>query len=249
MMPTTCKVCGEVHAATLPNGHPRCQKHRKRKRGGGQCGRQAAKGKPACFVHGGSPRVRRGPLHYRWKNGDHSKYAGLLVGQALEGYVETLQDTDLRTVREQIALAAGLEKELVGRLARDEGESGSAWRAVRRLVLAIREAHAVRDAVALAAALTDLYRVALEGAMADTARRELQDVLDLARKLRDTESRKVEREQRALTAEQVVDLARVLVGVALEHIRDPGDRARFADRIYHLEQSRGLLPTSAPTPN
>lgn len=214
------------------------------------CTRYPLHGRTRCRTHGG--RTPLGPASPHFKRGEHSqwmgRYQGVLPGgPLLQGYQATLQDTNLRTLREQIALATALEQETVQRLA--TGESHGGWLRARELMAQADLALQAKDQTRLNAAWRSLRGLLLEGGSQAEVREELQRLADLQRRLRETESKLQEREGRMLSQEQVLAMARLLAELCLEFLRDRKQRQDFAHRVRELAAGyKGMAVDVTPPP-
>lgn len=175
-------------------GKPRCQAWSSRK--GRQCmGLAMPSGK--CRVHGGSS--LKGIASPKLVTGKYSKY---LPNRLLDTYTEALEDTDLITLRNEIAL---LESRLVDLLSRiDSGESGNIWNALQdktnKMLSAIRSSDADKQRIIL----SDITNLILRGNSDYTIWKEIQDILDQIRKLKESERRRLIDAQQMITAEQAL---------------------------------------------
>lgn len=199
-----------------------------------------------CWLHGG--RAPRGEASATYKHGEYSAdvgiYRKMLRGHFLEAYVETLGQANLRTLREQIALAAGLEHEAVGRVMAPTGESRAGWVRLGELTKQLDAALRDKDAARLNIVWPEMRDIATGMAAAHSARAELQEVLELQRRLRDTEGRLVERERLMVPVEQAILWARAFADLALRYIKDDEHRRQFARDIRAV--GAGATPAAPP---
>lgn len=186
--------------ATLADGRPRCQA--KSKRSGIQCNRCSEPDMRVCRVHGGA--TPKGPASPNWKHGRHSKHA-FIPQRLLQHYRASLEDPELIALRKDIALSDAVVLDILQKF--DAGESAAVWRRASRALGSLREAQRDGDDVGVLGAITELA-AAVEAGRADAeARGELREQMDLGRRLRDTERRRLEGEQSTITVERMLGMA------------------------------------------
>ena len=203
------------------------------------CKRAPLRGRTRCRKHGGKSPT--GPASPHWKHGRRSRYSKVLPqGAMLRGYLDTIQTAELRSLREQIGLATGLEEECVTRLAAGVG-SFTAWKRARDLGDALEAALRKKDDAAAGAALRELLPVLRTGGSEADAAADLAEVLELGRRLRDTESKMAFRIAGAVTVDQLLVMMRTVADTALQFIRAQEDRARFAHEMRALASGEAKL--------
>lgn len=183
------------------------------KRTGQQCGAWAAPGRDVCRWHGGT--TPRGLAHPATTHGRFSKD---LPTRILADYEAARTDPDLVALREEIAVVTAREADLARRV--DTGEAGALWTAAQRAMANFRAAQRADDAPAAAAALRDLERGLAIGVEDYAAWDELLKVIDLRRRLADTERRRLEAIQESLSVERALLFASALVSAVRKHVAD-----------------------------
>lgn len=139
-----CRKCGRKYTKEEPQGPrecPDCGEPR------GQCTSYPAKGRTRCKHHGGATLTGRENPAY--KHGRHVRRTyEALPARLRERVTEIIDDPNLLSLRENVAVADARLSELYARL--DTGESGGAWKAAREslddLLAAQKFAQAARDA-------------------------------------------------------------------------------------------------------
>jgi hypothetical protein len=201
------------------------------------CKRYPSRGRKRCRKHGGA--TPTGPASPHWKHGHRSQYAKVLPsGPMLAGYKAAIAASELRTLREQIALAAGLEGELVARVAASSAGFAE-WRRARDLATAAEKALREKGKEAAAGELlTQLFEILKAGASQVDAAADLAETLDLERRLRDTESKMTFRLMGAVSVEQLLVMMRQTADVALRFIRAEDDRRQYAHEMRALASGK-----------
>jgi hypothetical protein len=172
------------------------------------CTQRPRRGRKRCGAAGHGGTVATGPASKQWKHGRDSLYGKLLpMGPMLDGYRNAVQASELRTLREQIGLAAGLEQELVARIA-GGGGGFAEWRRARDLGGQVEKALQAKDTEQAAESLRKLLEVLKLGGQQGDAASDLAETLDLRRRLVDTESKITFRIAGGVTVEQLLVMTR-----------------------------------------
>jgi hypothetical protein len=196
---------------------------------GGGCGQPALPGKLVCRYHGGM--TPRGPAHPAWKTGEWSNYLPTRYREQAE---EILSDPELTSVRKMIVECDLRRTELFGQL--ESGEAGAIWDELIATKARVDQARADGKRAEVTEAMNRLWAVIDRGANDIQVWKEIYDNQEHRRRLSDTESRRLERMQAYLTAEQVTALAYRIADLVGEVFRESKDQlAIFFDRLTSLE--------------
>jgi hypothetical protein len=119
-------------AAPLPNGWKRqCGA---KTRNGPPCRRPPLAGRTRCRLHGGASLAGIASPHF--KHGRRSRYLRELPGVLKTGYKAALNDPDLLSLKEEVALLTARMIQLLGRLERADGPAYDAtWTELRACIL------------------------------------------------------------------------------------------------------------------
>lgn len=158
-----------------------------------------------------------------------------------KGYEDAVAAGELRTLREQIGLAAGLEQETVARLAAGGG-AFSEWKKARELGDLLEGALRQKDEAKAAASLRELLGILRKGGDEADAATDLADALELERRLRDTESKMAFRIAGAVSVDQLLVMMRQAADVALRFIRAQEDRQAYAHEMRALASGKPPRP-------
>ncbi len=165
-------------------------------------------------MHGGKSLA--GAASPQFKHGRYSKY---LPVRLLEQYEvsRSLDDEQLK-LTEQIAL---LDTRIADLLLRaDTGESGQLWRDTQKAYQQMRSAMDKSDRDKVSDALADL-EVLIERGHADyLAWDEIQRVMELRRRLVESEQKRVQAAGQYLTTHQALTLTQALISSVKAHVRD-----------------------------
>lgn len=189
-----------------------------------QCRAIALKGRDHCFSHVGTSKSRR-------------LLEGVLGGLLLDGYLAVKNDSELINLGEQNRIWRGREREIVGRITADEGESGAAWRAARSAMARVKLAQAmgVDGAGEMVAGLRQLDRILLEGAAREASFDDLEQSTEMIRKCSETEIKRLRAEHQMLSMDKVLELAALLAQVALRRIESAEAREAFLEDLKLIQ--------------
>lgn len=218
-----CEKCGAVHEALTSRNQPRCQKHSKRT--GLQCGANALKGKNSCWSHVGKA---KGTLLLE----------DVLNGLLLKGYLAVRSDGELTQTREQNRIWRGREREVLGRIMADEGESGAAWKDAAAIMAKIMLAKKVGgpDApVEIVAGIDQLAPILLEGAAREASFDDIEQSTRMINTCSNTEIKRLKAEHQMLSMDKVLELATLLTHVALKRMPDDEARAAFLEDLKLIQ--------------
>jgi len=202
-----------------PKGKNGCTAHSKRTKI--LCNGHAIRGAHCCRVHGG--KALKGFAHPSTTHGEFSKH---LPARYLDVASRALDSENLRTNRNQIALMDSRADELFSKLA--DGGHGESLKVA--LASAKKLRGMTKDAKRLKV-LDEMIEVLKQGIGEDLIWNDLLDLWEQRRKTVDTDSKIAFRKSVALSAEQALALAAVVVQAARDFIRDPNDLRAFASRI------------------
>lgn len=189
-----------------------------------------------CRLHGGQ--TPKGPLALQvWKAGNRSKDLPIHLARRVD---EALLDPDLTSLAQEIALVIARIQELKAQLAR--GESESAWEAVASeftntsydlATLNLPPDHPVVTGFARMHALLERH-AAEQRVWAD-----IQGLLELQRRLSDTERKREEMLQGNLSAKEAFRVFTELAEAMRRIVRNEAERLALATYMRGLVQNRG----------
>lgn len=186
----------------------------KSKRSGERCKRAAAPGRKVCYVHGG--KTPRGPALPQFKTGRYSKY---LPTGVLDSYHAALADEDLLATRDSIALAESRIVDLLKTL--DVGAGKALWEQARTSLAALQQAIRDSDGEKIIESLRQLDKIIGGGVTQAQAWNEIGDWMERARRLRETEQRRLVAMQQMITSEQAMVLVAALTMAVKNNVSDP----------------------------
>src|SRR5262245_54010300 len=170
----------------------------KRTQGPGYCTRDPmANGR--CYMHNGS--AARGALAPNFKHGRYSRYMKL---QLAERFLETAEDPELLSLREDVALVTERIEQLLERV--QSGESGAAWRLLKKQWAEFVRHRTAGNVPKMQEALEALAEPLARGFADHAAWEELGLQLDRRARLADMEQRRLEKMQATLTVEEAMGL-------------------------------------------
>lgn len=188
-----------------------------------QCGAKTRKGAPCtvrampngrCYHHGGASLA--GMASPTFKTGRYSK---VLPTRLLDRYHEGLADRDLLALTDEIAVVNAHLGELIGEL--DIGGSAAKWEAIGMGLDFCDEAIVAKDLQRLQGHLAAMRTIVAEGEEDGAKWEEIGNWMERARKLRETEQRRLVAMQQVITSEQAMVLVAALTMAVKTHVHDP----------------------------
>lgn len=190
------------------------------KRTGERCGAKAMVGKAVCYHHGGKNSGR--PI----KTGAYSKYK---LNRLAAAYDAALNDPELLSLRDDVAVAGVLTAEAIEKYDAQEG-----CRMCRVALGHFQKWAGAEDENARKKALSDLLAALRAGAEGYGAKEEAVSMQEHKRKLSETEAKRLGLLQQYVTAKELMVLfAQVAVAIR-ETVSNQTERARLVQRIDGL---------------
>ncbi len=173
-------------SAPLASGAARCAGTSRST--GEQCRLPAEDGTPWCKFHGAH--ANRGLASPTYK---HGKYSAFLPSRMVEHYEAALNDDDLLSLTNELALTDTILADYIRRL--ETGESGALWKAAQktmRELIRARDSHLPDSASIMGACLLELEQIILRGAREEAVRSEIQGWVETRRKVSESERKRLE---------------------------------------------------------
>ena len=191
------------------------------KRSGEQCKLAAMRGKTKCRMHGGKSLTGKDSPHY--KTGKYSKY---LPDRMADRYEEALQEQDLISLSNEIAL---IDSQLTTQLEelQQRGANGETWAEARSL---LADGDLVR-----------LERLLAEGGNSDAAIwNGVNGLIEQRRRLADTERRRLEGEEHSVKLDQVMLMFAAILEIIRRRVSDVDAQRAVAQDLRAL-MSKGSV--------
>ena len=202
------------------------------KRTGERCKAKAITGRDLCYHHGGMSLV--GPANPAYRDGRYSRF---MPKRLLEQYERAANDGDLLVMRDDIAIIDARLAELLSRL--DSGETGAAWAKAMENYAALQDAIAAGDAAGLKSSLDAMGGALKRGQAGYHAWREVGEMLDLRRKLVESERKRLVQLSQMVTAEQAMVLVMAVTKLVKEHVDDQKALIAISDGIRRIIAAEG----------
>ena len=202
------------------------------KRTGERCKANAMKGKDVCRHHGGKSKVGAEVATYR--DGRYSRY---LPERLAARYEEASRDTELLSLREDVALLDARLSELIGQA--DTGESGAAWARVQKALKDLRKAEAGGNPDKKREARFSLEDAIDMGGTGLEVWREIGEHLERRRKLTESERKRLLDMQQMVTAERATVLVAALIATVKKHVRNGDVLAAISADVGQLMVADG----------
>jgi len=212
------------------------------RRTGERCRRRAVTGYNVCQVHGaGSPKKGRPggrPIV-------HGRYSKKLPERLRERYEESLSDSELLSLRHELALCDSRLEDLLGRV--DSGESGATWvHAQKTLYAFLKEFYSDGEHVGLR--LDELKQAIQKGLDDYAAWGEIQALLEQRRKIVESEQKRLVALQQVITVEKAMLLFGAITDVIKRNVTDRHQLAAISHELAGLlEKQRKEEPVEVLT--
>lgn len=191
------------------------------KKNGEPCRALAVTGKTKCRMHGGTSTGR--PI----TTGRHSKYQ---VVRLQARYEEALNDPELISVRDDIALAETFIQEALDQIGTDNERAS--WAKAAKLYNDYRSCSP--DSAKAHDRLAELGALLEHGAEEEALRFRVLAIAEQKRKLAETEMDRLGKLQQFVTAQQLQAFAAQLLTLIRENVIDQGTRERIAAGVIQL---------------
>lgn len=203
---------------------PRCKA--KSKQTGEQCQKNAVPGYEVCRYHGGA--TPRGVASANFKHGRYSKY---LPKGMLETYQQSLQDANLLSLKEEIALIDSRMGEVLEKAG--QGMDGRLWLNFEAAMLDLRTGLA-GDIDALKQGVITLDRLIKQGSSAYQQWSELRELIDQRRKLVESQRKYILEQQYSLTMEETLSLVAGIQHAIKAHVQDKQTLIAISEAVAEL---------------
>lgn len=185
---------------------------------GRRCKRNAVPGNTKCPYHGGASLA--GPLSPRYKTGKYSKYA---PAQLRARYVEALEDPELMSLKDNIALTTARIAQILEEF--DDLQPSKFWIDLQKqwasFMYAVRSKDAKEQAASVAA-IDELIRSAMTYVQLWD---DLDKAMEVQRKQVDSEQRRLSATNQLVTVEEAMVMLTTLVTLIKETVFDVADVA------------------------
>ena len=166
-----------------------------------------------CKLHGGKTPI--GHLSPHWKTGEYSRLFPTLPERFQEKARAAHDDPELVSTRRQIAVLEAREDELLGQLS--TGESGAAWLAAGKLMQDIGRC----DEDKVPSLMSQLESTISEGLSDTVLWREIQENMETARRLRDSELNRLKALHAAVSTKDAKDMMARLLAIVKDSVGEP----------------------------
>jgi hypothetical protein len=181
-------------------------------RDGGKC-KNVAMANGRCRKHMGKAAV--GALSHAYKHGRYSKY---LPQRMLEHYNAAKDDSELIALRDELALVDSRIADTLKRV--DTGEAGKVWFQLKETVRDFQQAQSTGNVEAMRSILWDMQQLVNKGAADYAAWGEITRLIELRRRVTESERRRLIDMQQSITIERAMVLLARIVDTIKTHVRD-----------------------------
>ena len=203
----------------------------KAKTTGERCKRPAAVGSSKCYIHGGKT-VTRGSESVTFKHGRYSKD---LPTRLSSRYAEALADTELLSLRDDVALVDARISELLTRI--DKGESGRIWSKLAEAKAEFVVARTANDVPVMSQWLAEILRLIDAGNADWMIVSDIVGLQDHKRKLGESERKRLIEMRQIITTEQAAVLLGAITDIIVRNVTDRDTRARISAELTRIADS------------
>lgn len=186
------------------------------------CGAKTRSGEPCqkpplangrCRLHGG--RSLAGIASPTIKTGRYSKY---LPGGLAEKYHEALEDTELESLNSELALVNARIADVLTHV--EVGEVGVAWMQMRALYHKLDNAIKTQKVTGMLEVMADMDALTSQGVGEFERWKEIYELMELRRRLAETERRRLIDMQQYITSQQAMVMIGTLLGIIKARVDD-----------------------------
>lgn len=189
----------------------------------------------ACYMHGGKS-LPAGPSHPKFRHGRMSR---ALPAHLRERYEQALADPELLDLSAEIRLLDVLVEDALARVG--SGDSPHHWRELQDLIGAYEDGEVDN----LKALVTDVQRVVRSATFERDAHDELLRLLQLRRRLTDSENRRRVNVGAMITVQQALAFMTACVAIVERHVQDRAALAAIVADLDRLADQSGDRALSA----
>jgi hypothetical protein len=180
---------------------------------GGYCVNYPVKGMTRCRMHGGST-----PVGEKNPNFTHGRYSKNMPPRLITRYMEAKSDPDILVLKDEISLIEARLGDLLSRV--DSGESGIIWKRLSEAFEAFNVARNQKDASLMMTYLEEMHTLIKKGKSDYAAWNEVSSILELRRKLVESERKRLIQAQQVITVDKVMTLLGAVDNIIRSHIGD-----------------------------
>lgn len=203
-----------------------------------ECGAKKRDGTPCkapamangrCRIHGGkSP---KGMLVNTYKTGKYSKY---LPARMQERYTAAVNDSELLSLRSDLALMEARIADLLTRV--DTGEAGKAWQEIKAVYRDLSYNFNAKNTTGVMRSMADMQGILDRGYADYQAWNELQACLEQKRRLQESEQKRLVAMGQMVTAEEGMGLAMALLNAVRSVVSDRRQLSAIQNEFIRLTQ-------------
>ncbi len=190
----------------------------------GQFCKQPAMANGRCRLHGGMS--LSGVAHGRYK---HGRYSREIPDDLRERYHRALEDPQLLSIRDDVALMEGRVKQLIERV--QTKESSQTWKVARQLSRQYVEAKRNKDVAQMAELSDQLAILVYRGAPDYQVWEDIQRTVDQKARLAKQEEERMAMLDQMMTAEQAMLICFAILNIIRANVDDVKARGRISHEI------------------
>ena len=181
-------------------------------------------GSHLCYMHGGKT-----PRGHALPQTTHGRYSKDLPTRMAPRYADALADTELLSLRDDVAVVDARIAELLARI--DAGESGRIW---AQLIQAKSDLLKATEETERRLALAEILRLIDKGNADWMVVEDIVHLQDHKRKLGESERKRLIEMRQIITAEQAAVLLGAITDVIVRNVTDRDTRARISAELTRI---------------
>jgi len=160
---------------------------------------------------------------------DKIRYKSGLPARMMDSYLRSLSDEDVLSNLDSLALVDARVDELLSKV--EKHNTSALWTELNKLYNDLKRAQMMNDAQSAAYLFGQIESVIKRGAEEAASWGEIFGLLDLRRKLTESEQRRLINLKEVFTADQGVAIIRLIVQIVKKHVQDQETLQKIADDI------------------
>lgn len=170
-------------------------------------------GRHLCYHHGGKT-----PNGHALPQTTHGRYSKYLPARLADKYLEATNDADLLNLGSEIALIDSRIAEQLGRVGNDA--IGHIWAKIRQVNKDLKVAISTKDGSLMAQLLQELDELSRQGNADYMGWRDIVGLVDMRRKLVESERKRYVDMQQNITAKEAMLLIGAIIGIIRDNVQD-----------------------------
>lgn len=176
-----------------------------------QCRNRAQPGRTTCKWHGGNTPAGIDSVHYK-----HGKYSRHLPTNVRKRYLAAIEDPDLLSLKNDIAVTESRILELMEKI--DTGEAGKTWSIINKALDRLEKAILSGNQLRYQSAMKNVKDIAAQGMDDYKTYNDIKDMQEHRRKMTETENKMLIAKNQMITAQEFYTIIGLIREVIHHHV-------------------------------